>query len=528
MRNDHAPHAADASDTHCGAVGTVGEEPPERCGREWRGTPVNEARFIRRLGGLRNSFAAGHTRPVEWRRQQLRALRRMLEERYCAFAEALATDLHKSEFETYATELGFVIEEIDHAMEHLTEWVRPAQVHTPQFAQPATSAVVHEPLGVVLIMGPWNYPLHLTLAPLVAAIAAGNAAVLKPPRTTRATCAAVAQFVPQYLDSRAICVATGDVPNELILGQRWDMVFFTGSARVGRIVLQAAAKRLTPVTLELGGKSPTLVDRSANLQVAARRVVSGKFLNAGQTCVAPDYVLVHTQIAEQFIAQMADEVRLFFGPRPQQSPDYSRIIDTEHFDRLVRFLDDGRIVVGGQTDRVDRYIAPTILRDVANDAGVMQEEIFGPILPVLEIDTIDDGIDFINRRDRPLALYVFAEDRGVVDAAVSKTSSGGVCVNDCAYQLAVHDLPFGGVGPSGMGKYHGEWGFRSFSNAKAVLDRETSFDPDLRYPPYDEAKIEKLKRLMERDVRLPGLLGGAATGLLRYVLRNWGNRLLGS
>lgn len=487
---------------------------------------MNENEFVERLNQIRTFFHAGHTRPVSWRKQQLRALKTMLSERYDDLAGALHADLRKNALEIYASEIGFVTTEIEHALDHIDAWMRPANVYTPPFMHPATGFVMYEPLGVALIMGAWNYPLHLTLAPLVPAIAAGNAAVIKPPRTAGATARIIADLLPEYLDQRAYFVVPDGISNEFMLEQAWDKIFLTGSGKVGKIVMQAAARRLIPVTLELGGKSPAFVDPTVNLPVAARRIVNGRFFNAGQTCVAPDYVLAHKDIAEKLVSEMAAAVQQFYGEDPQQSADYARIINTGQFDRLVSLLNEEQVAVGGKSDRDDLYIAPTILRDVSPDAPIMEVEIFGPILPVITIDDIQQGIDYVIAHDKPLALYIFSENRQTVEMIMSRTSSGGVCVNETMYHLAVPDLPFGGVGPSGMGKYHGEWGFKDFSNARAVLDRETGFDPDLIYPPYNENKIRKLKTLMETQFRLPGFVDRTVTNLYKFVLRKFGNRIM--
>lgn len=311
---------------------------------------------------LRTTYWTGKTRSYDWRRGQLLALQRMLDENYADFEAAMRTDLHKSVFESYATEIGFLQREISHALDHLAEWMQPQPAETPVFLQPGTSQVIFEPLGVALIMGAWNYPMQLTLGPLVAAIAAGNAAVVKPPRTARAIFQTMGRIVPRYLDPEAFLVIDDDTPNDLILAQRFDKIFFTGSAEVGRIVMQAGVQHLTPVTLELGGKSPALVDATANLKVTARRIAQGKFFNAGQTCVAPDYVLAEASILEALAAELVETIREFYGADPQQSEEYARIINTKQFDTLAAYLQDGEIVCGGQTDRADRYIAPTLLK----------------------------------------------------------------------------------------------------------------------------------------------------------------------
>jgi len=458
---------------------------------------MTDAPYAEMLAALRAYHASLDARDLRWRRTQLEALRSMVEEQEPSILDALHADLRKSPIESYLTETSFVVGEIDHALAHFEQWAKPVKASTPIYLQPGSSRAVWEPLGVALIIGACNYPLHLTIAPLVPCIAAGNAAVLKPSELAPATSAVIAELVPEYLDTHAVAVVEGGVPETTaLLEQRFDKIFFTGSGRVGRIVMAAAAKHLTPVTLELGGKSPCIVDASAKLSVAARRVAFGKYSNAGQTCVAPDYVLAHRDIVDDFVNAMADTIRDFYGPDPQQSKDYSRIVNEQHHSRLVGLLGSGNTVVGGGYDAADLYIAPTVLRGVDPSSSVMQEEVFGPILPVLEVEDSDEAIRFVNERDRPLALYVFAEDDKVVTRVTHTTTSGGMCVNDTVAHLAVSDLPFGGVGESGMGKYHGEWGFREFSNAKAVLSHSTFLDLGLRYPPYTEVSEKLLRKML--------------------------------
>jgi aldehyde dehydrogenase (NAD+) len=363
--------------------------------------------------------------------------------------------------------------------------MKPQRVSTPWMMQPGSSQVVHEPLGVALIIGAWNYPLQLTLAPLVACIAAGNCALLKPSELAPHCSAALAEYLPKYLDPECIAVVQGGVSETTaLLAQRFDKIFYTGGANVGRIIMTAAAKYLTPVTLELGGKSPCIVDKDIDLDVAARRIAFGKFLNAGQTCVAPDYILVHRKQEEALLEALSNTIETFYEGNPKDSEDFGRIIDERHHDRLTALLKGNTVVTGGEYDKSRLYIAPTVLRDVSPDAAVMQEEIFGPILPVLAVEGIDEAIDFVNAREKPLALYLFSENDEMVARVTNETSAGGMCVNETVFHLIVPNLPFGGVGESGMGKYHGKWGFDLFSNAKAILNHGTGVDPHLRYPPY--------------------------------------------
>jgi len=409
----------------------------------------------------------------------------MLVEEETALIDALRKDIKESDFEAYITDIGSVIADINHTRSHLAEWMKPQRVSTPWMMQPGSSQVVREPLGVALIIGAWNYAFQLTLAPLVPSIAAGNCALLKPSEMAPHSSAAMAEYLPKYLDPECIAVLEGGVPETTaLLEQRFDKIFYTGGGNVGRIVMTAAAKHLTPVTLELGGKSPCIVDEDVNLEVAARRIVYGKFLNAGQTCVAPDYILVHREQEEALLAALTRTIEEFYEGNPKETEDFGRIINERHHDRLTALIEGNTVVTGGEHDKSKLYIAPTVLRDVSPDAPVMQEEIFGPILPVLAVDDTDQMIRFINAREKPLALYVFSENDDTVARIIDETSAGGMCVNETVFHLIVPNLPFGGVGESGMGKYHGKWGFDAFSNAKAVLDHGTAMDPDLRYPPY--------------------------------------------
>jgi aldehyde dehydrogenase (NAD+) len=449
------------------------------------------------VAGLRATFESGRTRPRAWRHGQLTALRKMLVEREAEILDALAADLGKPRLEAWATDVGFVINEIDDASKHLRRWMKPSRVGTPLVTKPARASLVPQPLGVVLVIAPWNYPVQLVLAPLVGAIAAGNAVVLKPSELAPATSGVLAHFLPEYLDSDAIAVVEGAATEtKALLGERFDHIFYTGNGRVGRVVMEAASRHLTPVTLELGGKSPTIVDGSANLDVAARRITWGKFLNAGQTCIAPDYVLVAHQHADRLVELIRRAIFDFYGNDPRSSPDYARIVNDRHFTRLSGLLDSGTVVVGGETDRATGYIAPTVLRDVTPDSPVMQEEVFGPLLPVLTVENLDEAISFVNSHEKPLALYVFADDRSVVGRVIDETSSGGACVNATLYHVAAPKLPFGGVGASGTGAYHGKASFDVFSHTKPVLKKSTWPDPDLAYPPYTDKKERLMRRFL--------------------------------
>ncbi|MFF9642905.1 aldehyde dehydrogenase family protein [Kitasatospora aureofaciens] len=421
---------------------------------------------------LRATFRSGRTKPLAWRLDQLRALRTLLTEQSEAFLAALNADLGKGAAEAYRTEVAFTLNELDHTVRHLEEWLRPKPAAVPDAFLPAQARVVRDPLGVVLIIAPWNYPLQLALAPLVGALAAGNTAVVKPSELAPATSAAIARLLPRYLDPQAVAVVEGAVPETTaLLEQRFDHIFYTGNGAVGRIVMAAAAKHLTPVTLELGGKSPVVVEPGVDLAVTAQRIARGKFLNAGQTCVAPDYVLAVGDTAPALAAELAAAVRAAYGDDPAGDPEYGRIVNERHFDRLTALLAEGRVVTGGSHDRATRYLAPTVLADVPPAAAVMQEEIFGPILPIITVPDLDAAIAFINERDKPLALYAFTDSDRTKQRLAEETSSGALVFGLPVSHLAVPELPFGGVGESGMGRYHGEYSIDTFSHAKAVLDK---------------------------------------------------------
>ena len=422
------------------------------------------------VGELRTLFTTGVTRPIAWRRTQLNALKSMLTEQAQPFLDALYADLRKNATEAQRAELGLVINEIDHTLGNLDAWLSPEGAELPPGIQPGQGRVVRDPLGVALIIGPWNYPLQLVLAPLVGALAAGNVVVLKPSELSPNVSAAIAEHVPDYLEG--VKVVEGAIPETTaLLEQKFDHIFYTGNGVVGRIVMTAAAKHLTPVTLELGGKSPAVVEPGADLAVTAQRLAYGKFANAGQTCVAPDYVLAVGGTGPELAKHLDTTVRAMFGDDPAASPAYGRIINERHFDRLAGLLESGHAVVGGQTDRDDKFIAPTVLTDVAPDSPVMQQEIFGPILPIIDVPDVDAAIAFINERDKPLALYGFTGSEETKTRLQTETSSGGLVFGAAIIHLAVPELPFGGVGESGMGRYHGRYSIDNFSHVKAVLDK---------------------------------------------------------
>jgi aldehyde dehydrogenase (NAD+) len=448
---------------------------------------------------LRATFGTGLTRPLEWRRQQLANLARMLRDDAGTLTDAMADDLGKPELEAWLTDVAAVRRDIEGVLRHLDSWAAPRAVPVPWTLWPGRAQTVPEPLGVVLVIGPWNYPVRCLVLPLAFALAAGNTAAVKPSELAPATSAALAKLLPSYLDDGAVAVAEGgpDVVRGL-LEQRWDHVFFTGSGRVGRLVMAAAAQHLTPVTLELGGKNPAIVDGSSDLDIVARRLVWGKFVNAGQTCVAPDYALVDGRAQGSLLDAVARRLSSFYGDSPAASPDLARVVNDAHMNRLVRLLGAtrGRVVAGGTWDGPSRYFAPTVLADVGWDDPLMQEEIFGPILPVVAYDDIAEAIAELNRRDKPLALYLYSGDHDLVERVITSTSSGSVCTNHNAVQLAVPGLPFGGVGASGMGAYHGKAGFDTFSHTKSVLRRPEHGEVPLMYPPYSKLKRWVLHKVL--------------------------------
>ncbi len=463
-------------------------------------TQVADAPVAPVADALRAGFDARITRSRRWRRDQLRALRRMLVENRPVVEQALRTDLGKHPTEAVITEIGMVIAEIDYALPRLRRWMRARTVPLPLTLAPARGRIAPEPLGVVLIIGPWNYPLQLVLNPLVGALAAGNAAVVKPSELAGATSALLADLLPRYLDRRAVAVVEGgaDVTGEL-LEQRFDHIFFTGSEKVGAIIAAAAARTLTPVTLELGGKSPAYIDGSVDLAVAARRIMWGKLLNAGQTCVAPDYLLAAPATARGLLPHLERAARELYGADAKTSPDYGRIVTARHTERLAGMLADAEPAFGGDVSVADRYVAPTVVDAVAADSPLMQEEIFGPILPIVHVGSAAEARAFIRARPKPLAAYVFSRRRRVRRAFLAETSSGGLSFGVPAAHLGAPQLPFGGVGASGMGSYHGEQSFRTFSHRKSVLDKPLRPDSmRLAYPPYRGRVKALLLRLMVR------------------------------
>lgn len=449
------------------------------------------------IANLNATFASGKTRSLDWRRQQLVGLSRMLDEEADAVYAALEQDLGKCKAESFVAELGFLQADIKHTLKHLGKWQKPRKVSTPVMAQPGKSYQYPQPLGTVLIIGAWNYPLQLTLAPAIAAIAAGNCMVLKPSELAEATSAFMARAIPKYMDSDAIAVVEGGKDETTaLLTLAWDHIFYTGGEMVGKIVMRAAAEHLTPVTLELGGKSPCVIDTATNLTVAARRVVWGKWMNAGQTCIAPDYVLIEQALLDPFLDALKKALEEQYGANPLASDDYGNIINARHLARLRSYLEDVNVIIGGDVDEAQNRLAPTVVLNPSTDAKVMQDEIFGPILPIVTVESMDHAIAFINNRPRPLALYLFTDSDKLEQQFLNQTTAGNMCINDTMMFMTNPELPFGGVGNSGMGSYHGRAGFDTFSHLKTVMKRSFWLDAPVRYAPFKSWKLSVLKKLL--------------------------------
>ncbi|MEM1291404.1 MAG: aldehyde dehydrogenase [Cyanobacteria bacterium P01_H01_bin.162] len=453
-----------------------------------------DANIAQLLLSQRDFFATGETKSIEFRRQQLIRLKAAILERQTEIVDAVKADLGRPEYEGYF-EIG-VLDELRYVLKRFARWAQPRRVGLPLAQLPGSAWVQPDPLGVVLIIGPWNYPFQLVMSPLMGAIAAGNCALIKPSEIAPATSQVVADLVKATFPPHYVAVVEGGVETaQTLLKQKFDHIFFTGGTRIGQIVMAAAAQQLTPVTLELGGKSPCLVDRDVNIEVAAKRIVWGKFVNAGQTCIAPDYLLVHEDIKAEFLVALQAALQAFFGDQPAHSPDLARIVSDRQFDRLTALMANELVLVGGDTDRASRYIAPTLLDGVSWEAPIMQEEIFGPILPIISYRDVETAIAQINARPKPLALYLFTRNQALQARVLSATSSGGVCLNDVFLQVAIWGLPFGGVGDSGIGAYHGKASFETFSHFKSVLKKPFWFDLAWRYAPYAN-KLGFLKKII--------------------------------
>lgn len=446
----------------------------------------------------RSFFDTGTTRPYAYRKAQLKKLKAMLKKHESVILDALQADLGKHPLEAFSSEIGLLFDEIDYTLTNLREWMRPQAVSSPLLHYPSASKIYREPKGLTLLIGPWNYPFELLISPLIGVIAAGNCAILKPSELAPQTEAVIEKVIKDTFDPAFVTVIKGEghvvIPE--IMQHRFDHVFFTGSTMVGKKILEMAAPHLTPVTLELGGKSPCIVDKGADLKTAAKRIIWGKCWNAGQTCIAPDYILAHQSVMGKLIEEMTKAISSFFGEDVAQSKDYPRIINEKRFDQLSTYLQQGTIVTGGQTDRGNKYIAPTILTDVSFDAPVMKEEIFGPILPVIPYNTTEDAIKMIAKNPYPLSLYIFSNSRKTEKAFIDKVAFGGGCINNTLVHFANGDLPFGGIGNSGMGRYHGRSSFDEFTHFKGVMKTGTWLDVPVKYPPFKN-KLKFVKMLMK-------------------------------
>ncbi|KAJ6774207.1 ALDEHYDE DEHYDROGENASE [Salix purpurea] len=455
---------------------------------------------------LRDVFASGKTRSYEWRISQLKSIVKMCDEHEEDIADALRQDLSKPQLESIVYELTMVKNSCTLAIKELKHWMMPEKAKTSLTTFPSSAEIMSEPLGAVLIISAWNYPFLLSMDPLVAAIAAGNAMVLKPSELAPASSSLLAKLLPKYLDCCSIKVVEGAVSETCaLLEQKWDKIFYTGNGRVGRIVMAAAAKYLTPVVLELGGKSPVVVDSDIDIQVATRRIIVGKWgCNNGQACISPDYIITTKDCAEKLVDSLKKELEAFYGKNPLESKDLSRIVNSDHYARLTNLLDEdkvsGKIVYGGERNEANLRIAPTILLGVPQNSLIMKEEIFGPLLPILTVSKIEDSFDIINSGTKPLAAYLFTNNKKLKQQFLMSVSAGGVVINDTALHLTVHSLPFGGVGESGMGSYHGKFSFDAFTHKKAVVYRSFVGDASVRYPPYTRGKLRLMRALITGNV----------------------------
>lgn len=444
----------------------------------------------------RQFFESGETKDIKFRLEQLNKLKEVILKNEDKIMRALKRDLNKSSFESYATEIGFVLNEIKYITRHLAAWMRPKKVKTPLIHFLSSSYIYSEPYGITLIISPWNYPFQLCIAPLAGAIAAGNCAIIKPSEYSPNTSEVIESIIKDnFIKSHIHVVRGGREVSKELLNEKFDYIFFTGSVAVGRIVMEAASKHLTPVTLELGGKSPCIVDETANIELAAKRIVWGKLLNAGQTCVAPDYLLVHNKVKDNLIGKMKEYIIQFYGKRPCENKDYPKIINEKHYNRLKSLMKCGNIVFGGQYNDKTNHISPTIIDDIEWESPIMNQEIFGPLLPVLEFQNINEVVMTVSKQPKPLALYLFTNKKKREEYFINNISFGGGCINDTIVHLATPYMPFGGVGNSGMGSYHGKETFDTFSHKKSILKKSNIIDIPLRYPPFKK-RLKLLKKIM--------------------------------
>ncbi len=450
---------------------------------------------IDQLQQMRIWFDAGHTRSIAFRKEQLKKLKGSILKYENELYQALHSDLRKSPEEAWVTETGMVISELNNALKNLAEWMEPERAGTNLLNLPSGSRIMREPLGVVLIIGPWNYPVQLLLNPLVGAIAAGNCVVLKPSEFAPASDAIMKKIIEDVFPKEYILYVQGegaDVIPAMMNQFSFDHVFYTGSTNVGRIIYKMAAERLVPVTLELGGKSPCVVESDANIKVSARRIAMTKFSNAGQMCVAPDYVLVHNSKKDEFIEDLSRSILQFFSDKPEESYNYCKMINEKQFDRVLTYLSQGKILFGGRNDRSKLFIEPTVMTDIRMDATIMKDEIFGPVLPVISYETMDEALRIIQKNPNPLSFYIYTSSKKKENEWIAAVPAGGSCVNNSSWHLTNHHLPFGGRGFSGMGSYHGKYSFETFSHRKAIMKTPTWFDPSIKYPPF-KGKLKLFK-----------------------------------
>jgi len=481
----------------------------------------------------RQAFATGKTKSVEWRIKQLKGLMKMYEENDTLFYDALDKDLRKPKWESMAAEVENNKNDIIGALREIKEWTADKHTKKNMATLMDKTLIRPEPFGVVLIIGSWNYPLHISLAPMTGAIAAGNCAVIKPSEISPHTAKAIEMLLPKYVDPDCFKVVVGGVEETTaLLKERFDYIFYTGSTQVGRIIREAANKHLTPCTLELGGKSPVFIGDDCNIDVATRRILWGKMINLGQTCIAPDYVLCSKNMQKKFVEKVKEVCKEWFGENPEESPDLCRVVSDRHFDRLESLISSstGRIVFGGKVEKKSRFIELTVLADLSPEDRVMREEIFGPILPIINVDSASEAIEFINNREKPLTLYLFTEDSHIQEMFMSNTSSGGMAINETIMQMSVESLPFGGVGESGMGAYHGKASFDTFTHYKSILIRDLGFIGEkvgsIRYPPYNNANLGLFRALL-KNRKVPDLdwiaypLTFAAGVVAMFVTKTW-------
>lgn len=447
------------------------------------------------LDKQRKYFLTGKTKDVEFRIKRLKALKEIIIKRNQEIVESLRKDFGKSEFETFSNEIMSSLEEIKLAIKKLRSWATPRKVKTPIAYFKSSSRIYYEPYGIALIISAWNYPFQLAINPLIGAISAGNCCIIKPSELAPNTSKLLSEIIKECFDEEYCAIVEGGAQETTaLLNEKFDFILYTGSTHVGKIVAQAAAKHLTPVVLEMGGKSPCIIDNTADIEISARRIVWGKFLNAGQTCVAPDYLLVHKEVKNSLIKTIQKYIKDFYGDNPENSKDYCRIINEKHFDRLCALLEEGDIVAGGKTNRSQLYIEPTVIDHATWNYPIMQEEIFGPILPIIEYEDLTNVIEMINAHEKPLALYIFSKNKKVQKKIINETSFGGGCINTTVLHAGNPYLPFGGVGSSGMGNYHGKASFDTFSHQKGILNKSLIVDPKFIYPPYKN-KVDILKKM---------------------------------